>query len=293
MPFCKCYACKVSFQVENIDTSTLAECPYCKQELNLYKCFSCMKVSAINVDDPPDKCPHCFTLLRSAPIVNPNFLQDIFFRGDKREKKEVFTKGFESKKMTVDIEYRRFGTTVGDVEPDSAVCFSQTLEAAAVFPLKMLSRQEFDKILNIYVFSYPRSEIFNTFEKQKEAAAEIIQDKAKEANSIKKSSLDLFGMLCAREAAVKKVPAKYVLAVVHIERTIPKNWKSGGELTIIDHEMSKFYLPSLKKYVSQVDKYFNFIKGTTHRVPGQKEGVDIAKQLSPKAWPFKKKKKES
>ena len=46
-------------------------CQYCRKSIDLYKCFSCMKVSAFVPGNWPGKCPKCFTMVRSGLPLPP------------------------------------------------------------------------------------------------------------------------------------------------------------------------------------------------------------------------------
>ncbi|APR88141.1 hypothetical protein A7982_13490 [Minicystis rosea] len=70
MPFTNCHACRRQLQVANsIATSRFSACPYCHQAMELYRCFSCMKVVSISTQPRPQQCPRCFTPLRSQAVL--------------------------------------------------------------------------------------------------------------------------------------------------------------------------------------------------------------------------------
>lgn len=63
-----CPACRNYLTVPNVQGEGTFQCPYCPQKtrLTLYKCYSCMKVSAFLPNAIPRACPRCSTLVRSS-----------------------------------------------------------------------------------------------------------------------------------------------------------------------------------------------------------------------------------
>lgn len=64
-----CPRCNAYINVPNISDTSLGNCPVCRRQIDLYKCFSCMKVHAFIPGQRPRQCPSCASALRSgAPL---------------------------------------------------------------------------------------------------------------------------------------------------------------------------------------------------------------------------------
>lgn len=72
MALAQCPVCRSSIQVPNVVNSQDSSCQYCRKPIWLYKCFSCMKVTAFAPGSKPPKCPHCFTMVRSGAPLPPS-----------------------------------------------------------------------------------------------------------------------------------------------------------------------------------------------------------------------------
>ncbi|HXT14291.1 MAG TPA: hypothetical protein VN706_01590 [Gemmatimonadaceae bacterium] len=64
MPQATCPRCHSYIDVENVASHDLSDCQYCRGEIFLYKCTSCMKVTALMPGQIPRACPRCSTLIR-------------------------------------------------------------------------------------------------------------------------------------------------------------------------------------------------------------------------------------
>ena len=90
MPQSACPYCNAYIQVPNVGDRDLDVCPYCNRPLLLYKCFSCMKVTAFRPNLLPAACPKCFTIIRTAaplplqvpPVVVPPPQFQVYLHND-------------------------------------------------------------------------------------------------------------------------------------------------------------------------------------------------------------------
>lgn len=72
MPLTHCRHCRRYIQIPDVTTDEAGACPYCRSDLWLYKCFSCMKVTAFLDTLPrPARCPSCQTMVRSGKPLPP------------------------------------------------------------------------------------------------------------------------------------------------------------------------------------------------------------------------------
>jgi hypothetical protein len=89
------------------------------------------------------------------PRTGDHHMEIVCFRGDSRSPAEIYPKGFETRNkgagiQPADIIYRPGKNQAGDIDPDTAVCVSRLLEAAAMFPLRMGPDQP--KIFTAYLY---------------------------------------------------------------------------------------------------------------------------------------------
>jgi hypothetical protein len=73
MPLTQCPHCRSQIQIPDVRTDSVGTCQYCRKNIWLYKCFSCMKVTAFLPTLPrPTRCPRCHTMVRSGkPLALP------------------------------------------------------------------------------------------------------------------------------------------------------------------------------------------------------------------------------
>lgn len=64
MPLTWCTRCGSYFNAPAVESHETSECPFCGKDLLLYKCYSCMGVSALDLARLPRACPRCHTILR-------------------------------------------------------------------------------------------------------------------------------------------------------------------------------------------------------------------------------------
>ncbi len=81
MALTTCIFCRSYINVPAVQAEQRFPCPACRKELLLYKCFSCMQVSAFNPAARPGSCPRCHTVLRGIAGPPPE-RGDVFIHND-------------------------------------------------------------------------------------------------------------------------------------------------------------------------------------------------------------------
>jgi hypothetical protein len=160
--------------------------------------------------------------------------QRLFFRSDDRPTAEIFADGF-SPRDKQGIVYRLMKQ---DIHPHTAVCVTGSLNAAALFPVKVdrsrsadidPSQKDAPEETRVYVVA-PRA-LFDTHDIQARFAARIIRDQGAEQQVMALNNLH------GEERAAPRIDAEDVLCAFTVKRTWSgADYTAGGTFTITDFE---------------------------------------------------------
>ncbi len=158
----------------------------------------------------------------------------LFFRSDDRPTAEIFADGF-SPRDKQGIVYRLMKQ---DVHPHTAVCVTGSLNAAALFPVKVdrsrsadidPSQKDAPEETRVYVVA-PKA-LFDTHDVQARFAARIIRDQGAEQQVMALNNLH------GQERAAPWIDAEDVLCAFTVKRTWSgADYTAGGTFTITDFE---------------------------------------------------------
>lgn len=158
----------------------------------------------------------------------------LFFRSDDRETGDIFAKGFDPRDGQ-GIVYRLMKQ---DIHPHTAVCVTGSLNAAALFPVKVdrsrsadidPSQKEAPEETRIYVVA-PKA-LFDTHDVQARFAARIVRDQGAEQQVMALNNLH------GQERAAPRIDAEDVLCAFTVKRTWNgADYTAGGTFTITGFE---------------------------------------------------------
>jgi hypothetical protein len=160
--------------------------------------------------------------------------QRLFFRSDDRPTAEIFADGF-SPRDKQGIVYRLMKQ---DIHPHTAVCVTGSLNAAALFPVKVdrsrsadidPSQKDAPEETRVYVVA-PKA-LFDTHDIQARFAARIIRDQGAEQQVMALNNLH------GEERAAPRIDAEDVLCAFTVKRTWNgADYTAGGTFTITGFE---------------------------------------------------------
>jgi hypothetical protein len=158
----------------------------------------------------------------------------LFFRSDDRPTREIFADGF-SARDDQGIVYRLMKQ---DIHPHTAVCVTGSLNAAALFPVKVdrsrsadidPSQKDAPEETRVYVVA-PKA-LFDTHDVQARFAARIVRDQGAEQQVMALNNLH------GQERAAPRIDAEDVLCAFTVKRTWSgADYTAGGTFTITDFE---------------------------------------------------------
>jgi hypothetical protein len=146
----------------------------------------------------------------------------IFFRGDSRApygQHNIFALGFVRRDLAALAPvYRAEQDAAGDIEPDSAVCVSARISAAALFPLDVAVGRTY-----IYAVALDTSAVTNTHQRQ------VVDG----LGGVPVNGAAALWPLFAQELAIPEIPANQIIASVACDRVWNgADWPAGAVYTL-------------------------------------------------------------